>query len=620
LSNRVKPHPEAGEHYSNEAKEAAREAKASQAQAATSAGAAADERALAEVARANAQTAQTLAEAARSAAETAQTDAEEEADRAEVAAARAVAAAGNLDKVVMLEKRVVNLEQGITPDPYHEDSAVAFAKTVPSKALPYAQIGAVGGMTYKVKEPNPAVRFEFDCEEGEFGAYTGLTYNATEKTVTLDTSLIPDYVEYKTVIPSVHMFTEIFHGVGLELGKTYTIGYSTNNPSNYMCPDGTFVFTEDIANDIVSFYAPEGGIATFTDIVLVEGTTADTEVDVLHDTKVTAIESRGKNLLKVPPVGSQHVIEQNAESVTVACGNANGYQTGFSLVLPAWLIGKTVTISGSWKASANNNGGIRVLWRNGKQNLREAIGLTTSGGSKTATLTKPDNADGLNLYVYSNISGTAVAGDTVTYTDVQLELGDTATPFTPYREPITFPIPAEVQALDGYGWGISADVYNGVEWDENGKATFVKRVERKVFDGTESWWNNTTDAGFYVARELADVSPTNKKVIASRMTSGAPSSVGTPCVYFSDVSIVIFPGNLATTAAEWKAKLAEWAAEFNPLTVYYELAEPVVTDISHLVSADNFIGVEPGGTITVQNERGDAAPSTVVYQLKPTEV
>ena len=48
----------------------------------------------------------------------------------------------------------------------------------------------------------------------------------------------------------------------------------------------------------------------------------------------------------------------------------------------------------------------------------------------------------------------------------------------------------------------------------------------------------------------------------------------------------------------------------------YELAEPIVTDISDLITADNLIGVEGNGTITFENEYGYAVPSEVTYQLK----
>jgi hypothetical protein len=54
--------------------------------------------------------------------------------------------------------------------------------------------------------------------------------------------------------------------------------------------------------------------------------------------------------------------------------------------------------------------------------------------------------------------------------------------------------------------------------------------------------------------------------------------------------------------------------------LYYELATPEVTDISDLLSADNFLAVEGGGTVTAVNENGLEAPSEITYMLKETTV
>lgn len=50
--------------------------------------------------------------------------------------------------------------------------------------------------------------------------------------------------------------------------------------------------------------------------------------------------------------------------------------------------------------------------------------------------------------------------------------------------------------------------------------------------------------------------------------------------------------------------------------LWVPLATPEVTDISDLLSADNLISVEGGGTMTFENEYGYAVPSEVEYQLE----
>ena len=54
-------------------------------------------------------------------------------------------------KASALEKRIINLEQDITPSPFEIDNTVAYQKDVPANALPYAEVSSVGGMTRKTK-------------------------------------------------------------------------------------------------------------------------------------------------------------------------------------------------------------------------------------------------------------------------------------------------------------------------------------------------------------------------------------------------------------------------------------------------------------------------------------
>ncbi|MBQ8393840.1 MAG: BppU family phage baseplate upper protein [Clostridia bacterium] len=57
---------------------------------------------------------------------------------------------GNLkSSITKNSKRITNLEQGIIPSPFETDSDVAYIKTVPENALPYAAISKIGGMTHK---------------------------------------------------------------------------------------------------------------------------------------------------------------------------------------------------------------------------------------------------------------------------------------------------------------------------------------------------------------------------------------------------------------------------------------------------------------------------------------
>ena len=100
------------------------------------------------------------------------------------------------------------------------------------------------------------------------------------------------------------------------------------------------------------------------------------------------------------------------------------------------LLGKTLTLSGSWSASASNTGAIKLNFRDSSGGYISQIGstLTTSGGSITATVDSafPSGATKIAIVLQGNYNGTSVIGDTIDYTDIQIELGSTATTYYPY--------------------------------------------------------------------------------------------------------------------------------------------------------------------------------------------
>lgn len=97
------------------------------------------------------------------------------------------------------------------------------------------------------------------------------------------------------------------------------------------------------------------------------------------------------------------------------------------------LIGKTITISGEWVPSAANKGSLWLCWAKNRASKKLIINAHTSGQAFSGVVSEmPEDGCELGLYVYANAGGTIVAGDTVTYTNVQAEFGATATAYTPY--------------------------------------------------------------------------------------------------------------------------------------------------------------------------------------------
>lgn len=196
----------------------------------------------------------------------------------------------------------------------------------------------------------------------------------------------------------------------------------------------------------------------------------------------------------------------------------------------------------------------------------------------------------------------------------------------------TFTIPEEVQALPGYGEGVSAEYCNHIRFTNEG-VEFVKWTHKIVLDGTEDWQTyynprSGIDCHYITGIPMARTTLYSKRGDEYKQAYGMASPLG-----FNDKSeysvsdqVAVFNGELtaitytekgyALDVDEFKAYLAEQYANGTPLTVVYELAEPVITDITDKISTDNYIEVEGGGAILIKNEYNNNAPGTFTYLLK----
>lgn len=232
--------------------------------------------------------------------------------------------------------------------------------------------------------------------------------------------------------------------------------------------------------------------------------------------------------------------------------------------------------------------------------LNKNLTVLSSKAIESGVFTTPEECRYIKFYW---VNTTFIKGD------IMLNEGATALPYTPYMES-TLPIPEAVQALDGYGWSVNADRYNYIDLE---KKQLVKRVEKVVLDGANC---KVTGGDFNYNPPYASIGLSNAK------PSQAPLSdnfIGRPdmaergyCVINNSGTLTIFPKDTAILSV---GDFNEWLVN-NPTTFVYELAEPVITDISDLLRDDNFIEVEGNGSITAVNEYGYDVPSEIEYQLE----
>lgn len=172
----------------------------------------------------------------------------------------------------------------------------------------------------------------------------------------------------------------------------------------------------------------------------------------------------------------------------------------------------------------------------------------------------------------------------------------------------------------------AGSVYDYIDID-NGK--LHQRVGKAVFDGSEAWSTSKVGVFYLEKANLPNKKQGSSLFAMSNKYSYGGTAAGTGTVnngsfafynnqypqygdeiYINDIS-------LADTAA-LKASLAS-----NPLTIIYELAEEIVTDITIPAELSDWLTVEAGGSITFHNaDEGKRLliPNTEEYLVKLSEV
>lgn len=187
-------------------------------------------------------------------------------------------------------------------------------------------------------------------------------------------------------------------------------------------------------------------------------------------------------------------------------------------------------------------------------------------------------------------------------------------------------IPQAILDLDGYGWGVN-NVYNYVDYENKKFHKYVNRVDLGTFNFYYTTFGN--DNQFYIFRsslpndikKQKDAQQYTNNLLCSKYTDTPWATVwlkGTDKIITQTSSINIADSSF-TEAEAFKQSL-------QGVYLYYELAEPVVTDISDIIG-DTFqepFNVENGGSLTFKNTNGDgyqlAVPSDIQYVVSLSEV
>ena len=243
---------------------------------------------------------------------------------------------------------------------------------------------------------------------------------------------------------------------------------------------------------------------------------------------------------------------------------------------------------------------------------RKPIKIGSNGFLSMGRLfTTPSNARYLKFYLTKEYG--------IIYNSDLILTKGAITAYSPYHKN-TYPIPQAILDLDGYGDGVSDDVYNYVDWENK---EYHKRVGKYTIDGSE----NIVKEKSYWLMTVTD------------FEKPRPSTINAICVNFkagnkcaSKWGNVIFrtgSNGFVFTDSESKFANANEVKDYfqqNNETIYYELAEEQIIDISDIIDTtfQEPIEVEAGGTLTFHNSNGDGyrlpVPNEEEYIVSLAEV
>lgn len=329
--------------------------------------------------------------------------------------------------------------------------------------------------------------------------------------------------------------------------------------------------------------------------------TADTESVVVQ----------GKNLINVDDYYAPYK-QSDGSYVNDSVGFANinipiGNFIGKTLVATLKATVSAQPTSFFWAARIN---GLKVesSYEKGERVLANTTGIAR------LTFTPKTQKDTLSM-TYGQGTGDVIVRD------IQIELGDTPTTYAPFHRNV-YQIPEVIKALPGYGWS-AGTARNYVDYENKKYYQCVGSVDL----GTLTW--TAGESVSFKTHHLAGQKLTKSYSIAPNFICpkystktqneswGKTSITGISAT--SNVNGYIYVNDTSYTDA------TAFKQAMQGVILYYELANPIVTDISTMLTDDFLrnLTVEAGGSITFKGGNDDyriPVPSEEEYIVKLSEV
>lgn len=191
------------------------------------------------------------------------------------------------------------------------------------------------------------------------------------------------------------------------------------------------------------------------------------------------------------------------------------------------------------------------------------------------------------------------------------------TTYVPYDDGfIAYPIPEAIKALPGYGWS-AGTARNYVDYENEKYVQCVNSVDL----GTKNWrmYKDGDYTPFFYLNAVSDIRGGTSNFLCPKyqyVKIGVTDSASG--LYVLENTTVRVRDTAYTDAATFKQAM-------QGVVLYYELANPIVTDISDIIPDDFLrnLTVEAGGSVTFKNSNDSyriPVPSEEEYVVKLSEV
>ena len=320
---------------------------------------------------------------------------------------------------------------------------------------------------------------------------------------------------------------------------------------------------------------------------------------------VNDVDNVGKNYFDFSKLKMGSFVDYDKQTITIPHDMYN--------------IGETQTLR---ELCPNITPGTYILSMN-RSNPKSANFIYLSGYSNSITINEPIELTNAHLngkVVFYNANNADVEN---VISNIQIEKATAATSYSPYKKE-TYTIPQAILDLEGYGWG-SGTAYNYVDY-ENKK--YYKNVGRVVL-GSLNFKNDDKHYSFY-SRDLRGYKKTNNNSVVPNIVCVKYETKPQGKLYnekdMTGITVsAIYDGYLFINDSSF-SDVETLKNSLQGVYLYYELAEPIVTDISDIIG-DTFqepFKVEANGSLTFKNSNGDgyklAVPNDERYTIKLSEV